>query len=203
MARRSVLLYSSTLDLVEVGPLCTRRADNTSSSRLPRCPRETAELEGSGTREAYNKLYRLIRLVGEYVWHGGQALVLSDEGPSSTVLGMEFTSPEVVERLVLFGELYLIHYFGVPRNHQDFEPRNVLRKGWCRLTIIDFAVPNVDHTCPEWRVCSELKDVWRKLQLDRLAFRHAGEGWTYCRYIFWSFPHPCSCPSYPRPIHEW
>ena len=47
-------------------------------------------------------------------------------------------------------------------NHRDFEPRNVLQKGWCRLTIIDF-----DHTYPEWRECDELKDVWRELELER------------------------------------
>ena len=57
-------------------------------------------------------------------------------------------------------------------NHQDFEPRNVLRKGWCRLTIIDFAFSDVDHTCPGWKECGELKESWHKLELEGLAFRH-------------------------------
>jgi len=58
-----------------------------------------------------------------------------------------------------------MHYLGV--EHGDFEPRNVLRKG--RRTfifkIIDFGFSDVDHTCPGWRKCGELKEVWRKLQL--------------------------------------
>ena len=71
---------------------------------------------------------------------------------------------------MLFVELYLIHYLGV--DHKDLEPRNVVRKGWCRLKIIDFAFSNVDHTCPGWRGCSELKGMWHELQLDRLTFFH-------------------------------
>jgi hypothetical protein len=35
--------------------------------------------------------------------------------------------------------------------------------------IIDFAFSNIDHTCPGWRECGELKDVWRKLELERLS----------------------------------
>jgi len=71
---------------------------------------------------------------------------------------------------VLFVQLYLIHYLGV--YHGDLESRNVVRKGWCRLKIIDFAFSNVDHTCPGWRECSELKSVWHELQLDKLTFFH-------------------------------
>jgi len=63
----------------------------------------------------------------------------------------------------------LIHCRGV--HHRDFEPKNVLRKGWCRLTIIDFSFSEVDHECLGWRDCDELKDAWRfKLKLDFLAF---------------------------------
>ena len=41
-----------------------------------------------------------------------------------------------------------------------------MRKGWCRLTIVDFAFSDVDHTCPGWRDCYELKDAWHsKLRL--------------------------------------
>jgi len=71
---------------------------------------------------------------GEYLWYGGRSLVLSDEGPSLTSLGMDFAALGLIERLVLFGKLYLIHSRGV--YHYDFEPRSVLRKGWCRLTIM-------------------------------------------------------------------
>jgi serine/threonine protein kinase len=71
---------------------------------------------------------------------------------------------------VLFVQLYLIYYLGV--YHRDLKPRNVVRKGWCRLKIIDFAFSNVNHTCPGWRECSELKSVWHELQLDKLAFFH-------------------------------
>ena len=65
----------------------------------------------------------------------------------------------------LFQFLYhLIQRRGVC--HQDFEPQNVLRKGRCRLTIVDFAYSDVDHTCPGWRDCYELKGAWHsKLQL--------------------------------------
>jgi hypothetical protein len=37
--------------------------------------------------------------------------------------------------------------------------------------IIDFAFSDIDHECPGWRECDELKDVWRELELERLAFR--------------------------------
>ena len=35
--------------------------------------------------------------------------------------------------------------------------------------IIDFAFSVVDHTCPEWRECDELEDVWRELELERFV----------------------------------
>ena len=58
-----------------------------------------------------------------------------------------------------------MHYLGV--EHKDVEPQNVLQKRWsCLFKIIDFGFSDVDHTCPGWRECGELKDVWRKLQLD-------------------------------------
>ena len=57
-------------------------------------------------------------------------------------------------------------------NHRDFESRNVLRKRWCRLRIIGFAFLDVEHTCPEWRECSELKDAGVKLELERLPLHH-------------------------------
>ena len=59
-------------------------------------------------------------------------------------------------------------------NNRDFEPQNVLRKGLRRLTIMVLCFQNVDHTCPGWRECGELKDVWHKLELDpeRMACRH-------------------------------
>ena len=70
-------------------------------------------------------------------------------------------------RLILFAEVYCIHRLGV--EHADLEPQNVLRKKWsCFFKIIDFGFSNVDHTCPGWRECGELKDVWCSLQLDRV-----------------------------------
>ncbi|KAI0255086.1 hypothetical protein BJV78DRAFT_1279691 [Lactifluus subvellereus] len=67
--------------------------------------KERAELERQLRNEkaAYDKLTLLTRLVvplcyGEYVWYGGRALVLSDEGQSLAALGMEFASLELVER---------------------------------------------------------------------------------------------------------
>jgi serine/threonine protein kinase len=66
--------------------------------------------------------------------------------------------------------VYCIHYLGV--EHRDLEPRNVLRRGRsCTFKIIDFGFSDVDHTCPGWRECGELKEVWRKLQLDRVNFQ--------------------------------
>jgi len=133
--------------------------------------KEKAELERQLMDEkvAYDRLTLLTGwvvpiLYGEYLWYGGRSLILSHEGPSLDALKMEFESLGLIERLVLFGELYLIHRRGI--FHYDFEPRNVLRKGWCRLTIIDFAFSDVNHTCPGWRVCHELKDAWHsKLRL--------------------------------------
>jgi serine/threonine protein kinase len=70
----------------------------------------------------------------------------------------------------LFAEVYCIHYLGV--EHGDFDPRNVLRKRWsCFPKIIDFGFSDVDHTCPGWRECDELEEVWDMLQLDTVNFR--------------------------------
>jgi serine/threonine protein kinase len=58
-----------------------------------------------------------------------------------------------------------MHRLGV--EHRDLEPRNVLRKqGSYIFKIIDFGFSDVDHTCPGWRECGELKELWRRLQLD-------------------------------------
>jgi serine/threonine protein kinase len=63
--------------------------------------------------------------------------------------------------------MYCIHYLGV--EHGDLEPQNVLRKRRsCLLKIIDFGFSDVDHSCPGWRECGELEEVWHKLRLDRL-----------------------------------
>ncbi|KAI0272857.1 hypothetical protein BGY98DRAFT_1000782 [Russula aff. rugulosa BPL654] len=108
----------------------------------------------SDEKAAYKKLNRIAgwiipRLYGEYEWHGGRALVLSDEGQSLSHLE-DFKSLSLIERLILFAEMYCIHYLGV--EHGDFEPQNVLRKRWpCFLKIIDFGFSDVDHTCPGWR----------------------------------------------------
>jgi serine/threonine protein kinase len=142
-------------------------------------------------KAAYKKLNRISgwiipRLYGEYEWHGGRALVLSDEGQSLSHLE-DFKSLPLIERygllrikgscvnflycrLILFAEMYCIHYLGV--EHGDFEPQNVLRKRWpCFLKIIDFGFSDVDHTCPGWRECSELKEVWDKLHF-RFSLDH-------------------------------
>jgi hypothetical protein len=56
-------------------------------------------------KTTYDKLARLARWIrvvprcyGEYMWYGGRALVLSDEGPSLTTLGMDFASLGPTER---------------------------------------------------------------------------------------------------------
>ncbi|KAI0253725.1 hypothetical protein BJV78DRAFT_163667 [Lactifluus subvellereus] len=140
---------------------------------VPKKDRAELKRQLRNEKAVYDKLALLTRLVvplcyGEYVWYGGRALVLSDEGQSLAALEMEFASLGLVERLVLFGQLYLIHRLGV--DHRDFEPRNVLRKGWCRLTIIDFAFSDVNHSCHGWRECPELKYAWHEqLQLGRLS----------------------------------
>jgi len=73
-------------------------------------------------------------------------------------------------RFILFAEVYCVHQLGV--EHGDFEPRNVLRKKWsCFFKIIDFGFSNVNHTCPGWRKCGELKELWHSLELDRVNFR--------------------------------
>jgi serine/threonine protein kinase len=137
-------------------------------------------------KAAYKKLNRIAgwmipRLYGEYEWHGGRTLVLSDEGRSLSHL-KDFKSLPLIERygllrfekgcadflccrLTLFAEMYCIHRLGVL--HGDFQPQNVVRKRWpCSLKIIDFGFSYVDHTCPGWRECSELKEVWDMLQLS-------------------------------------
>ncbi|KAI0289072.1 hypothetical protein BC826DRAFT_1188019 [Russula brevipes] len=109
------------------------------------------------------------RLYGEYEWFGGRALILADEGQSLSHLE-EFVSLPLIERLILFGELYCIHLFGV--EHRDVAPRNVLRKRWSWfLKMIDFGFSNVNHTCPGWRKCGELNAAREKLGLDRMNFR--------------------------------
>ncbi|KAI0247006.1 hypothetical protein BJV78DRAFT_84068 [Lactifluus subvellereus] len=144
-------------------------------AKVPKKDKAELERQLRNEKAAYDKLALLIRWVvphcyGEYLWYGGRSLVLSEEGPSLSALGMEFVSLGLVERIVLFGQLYLIHCLGVC--HWDFEPRNVLRKGWCRLTIIDFGISDVNHTCPGWRECPELRCACEQLRLDRLATRH-------------------------------
>jgi hypothetical protein len=48
----------------------------------------------------------------------------------------------------------------------------VLRQRWSGfLKIIDFGFSNVDHTCPGWRECGELKAARDTLGLDRVNFR--------------------------------
>jgi serine/threonine protein kinase len=61
-------------------------------------------------------------------------------------------------RLILFAEMYCIHYLGV--EHGDFEPQNVLRKRWsCSLKIIDFGFSDVDihvqvgGSVASWKTC--------------------------------------------------
>ena len=85
-------------------------------------------------------------------------------------------------------QLYLIHYLGV--YHGDLEPRNVVRKGWCRLKIIDFAFSDVDHMCPGWRECGELKRVWHELQLDLFPSERdpGGEVQINCRHNLRHYP---------------
>jgi len=146
----------------------------------------------SNEKAAYNKLkpvtrWVVPRLIGEYNWYGGRSLILSSEGRSLSYLG-GFTTLSLMERyglssfeedcadllhgrLILFAEAYAIHHLGV--KHGDFTPQNVLRKKRsCFFRIIDFGFSNVDHTCPGWSECSELKEVWRKLQLDmKLRFK--------------------------------
>ena len=55
--------------------------------------------------------------------------------------------------------------------HNDFEPRNVLRKPWARFVIIDFALAETDHVCPGWEACRELQEALRALDLTSLASR--------------------------------
>ncbi|KAI0272872.1 hypothetical protein BGY98DRAFT_1099750 [Russula aff. rugulosa BPL654] len=81
--------------------------------------RDKAELVErlSDEKAAYEKLNRIAgwiipRLYGEYEWHGGRALVLSDEGRSLSHLE-DFKSLPLIERLILFVEMYCIHYLGV------------------------------------------------------------------------------------------
>jgi len=129
--------------------------------------KDKAELirQPSNEKLAYNKLSRITgwvvpHLYGEYEWYGGRALVLSKEGRSLSL----------IERLILFAEVYCMHYLGV--EHRDLEPQNVLRKRWSYIfKIIDFGFSDVDHKCPGWRECGELREVWHNLQLDRVNFR--------------------------------
>jgi len=125
----------------------------------------------SNEKAVYNKLklvtgWIVPRLIGEYKWYGGRSLILSSEGRFLSYLG-GFTTLSLMERLILglFAEAYVIHHMGVM--HGDFTPQNVLRKKRsCFFRIIDFGFSNVDHTCPGWSEYGELKEVWRKLQLD-------------------------------------
>ena len=67
--------------------------------------KDKAELEGylKNEKAAYDQLlplsgWAIPRCYGEYLWYGGRALVLTDEGPSLENLKMEFTSLGLVER---------------------------------------------------------------------------------------------------------
>ena len=42
--------------------------------------------------------------------------------------------------------------------------------GFSRSSTSGFQASSVSHTCPGWKECSELKEVWRELQLDWVEF---------------------------------
>ena len=68
----------------------------------PNKDKATLKRQLTNEKMAYNKLSRITgwivpRLYGEYEWHGGRALVLSDEGRSLSHLG-EFKSLLLIER---------------------------------------------------------------------------------------------------------
>lgn len=45
----------------------------------------------------------------------------------------------------------------------------MLRKGWCRLGIIDFAFSDLEHKCSGFLECAELQYVWQKsLELEKV-----------------------------------
>ncbi|KZT09384.1 uncharacterized protein LAESUDRAFT_757001 [Laetiporus sulphureus 93-53] len=120
-------------------------------------------------RQIYEHLPRLCRLVtphfyGAYDWHGGRVLAFSYEGTSLADLGVRFSSLELIERILLYCQLWLLHLNKI--QHNDFETRNVLRKGWARFVIIDFALARADHACPGWRSCRELVEARRALGLE-------------------------------------
>ncbi len=43
---------------------------------------------------------------------------------------------------------------------------------YCIHKTTAFGFPDVDHTCPGWRECGELTEMWRKL--DRVDFQFKG-----------------------------
>jgi hypothetical protein len=48
----------------------------------------------------------------------------------------------------------------------------VLQKRWSWFPkIIDFGFSDVDHSCPGWRECGELREARRKLGLDGVNLR--------------------------------
>ena len=55
------------------------------------------------------------------------------------------------------------------------------------LEIINFVFSNVNHTCPGWMECGELKEVWCELQLDRVNFRFKSRPVAGLDYLFWLF----------------
>ncbi|KAI9453895.1 hypothetical protein F5148DRAFT_1327727 [Russula earlei] len=138
---------------------------------VPKKDKAMLERQLSNETAAYHKLSRIAGWVvplhyGEFKWDGGRAIILSDEGRSLSHLET-FSSLSVVERLIIFGELYCIHLLGV--EHGDLEPQNVLQKKWAGFPkIIDFGFANVNHSCPGWNQCGELKDMWHKLGLDKV-----------------------------------
>ncbi|KAI9453888.1 hypothetical protein F5148DRAFT_1288892 [Russula earlei] len=138
---------------------------------VPKKDKATLERQLSNETAAYHKLSRIAGWVvplhyGEFKWDGGRAIILSNEGRSLSHLET-FSSLSVVERLIIFGELYCIHLLGV--EHGDLEPQNVLQKKWAGFPkIIDFGFANVNHSCPGWNQCGELKDMWHKLGLDKV-----------------------------------
>ncbi|KAI9453431.1 hypothetical protein F5148DRAFT_1151967 [Russula earlei] len=150
---------------------------------VPKKDKAMLERQLSNETAAYHKLSRIAGWVvplhyGEYEWDGGRAIILSNEGRSLSHLET-FTSMSFLERLIIFGELYCIHLMGV--EHGDLEPRNVLQK-WSRFPkIIDFGFANVNHSCPGWSQCGELKDMWRKLGLDKVDL------WLKCRRVLEKF----------------
>ncbi|KAE9395459.1 hypothetical protein BT96DRAFT_977998 [Gymnopus androsaceus JB14] len=162
--------------ILKIGQYATTWAGTFSHANLPvilKLPRSSPMAQTLFDTEVY--LYSLLSDVADDIiphFYGcfsledGPVLVLEKAGQS---LKEEFWEDDkealsLVERINIFGMLQTLHKNGI--SHNDFYPRNVIRRKSGNFCVIDFQLADTDHVCLEGDMCEELSSVQRALKFN-------------------------------------